>query len=165
MSHHIFTSGGAAHDIKLWVAPASVSFAGLETAINIDAYIDEDTTDAFNPYAPGPSWCHRVVKTSSQPVHSKVKRSCPYRQAFAVRQGLAVIIVRPRSRGIMRIFLRCLQVMTINTSTGGWCRCYTADLKPLAMCGRPRSPLKNTCVKLSQFGTFYSTATIDTFDS
>ena len=55
MGHHIFTSGGADHDVKHSVAPASVSFAILDTAINVAAYTNKDTTDTFNPFAPAPS--------------------------------------------------------------------------------------------------------------
>ena len=55
MSRHIFTFGGAAHDVEHSVAPASISFAVLDTAINVAAYTDEDTTDTVNPFAPAPS--------------------------------------------------------------------------------------------------------------
>ena len=55
MSHHIFTSGGAAHDVEDSAACASASFSILDTAINVAAYTDEDTTDTVNPFAPAPS--------------------------------------------------------------------------------------------------------------
>ena len=55
ISSHIFTSGGAAHDVEHSVAPTSVSFAILDTAINVAAYTDNDTTDTVNPFAPAPS--------------------------------------------------------------------------------------------------------------
>ena len=55
MSHQIFTSGGAAHDVDYSVAPASVSFAILDTAISVTVYTDDDTTDTVNPLAPAPS--------------------------------------------------------------------------------------------------------------
>ena len=37
------------------VAPASVSFAILDTAINVAAYTNKYTTDTVNPFAPTPS--------------------------------------------------------------------------------------------------------------
>ena len=55
MSHHIFTSSDAAHDVEHSVAPASVSFSILDTYINVAAYTDGDTTDTVNPFAPAPS--------------------------------------------------------------------------------------------------------------
>ena len=55
MSHHIFASGGAAHNVELLVDPASVSFACLYTAINVAAYTDKDNIDTVNPFAPAPS--------------------------------------------------------------------------------------------------------------
>ena len=55
MSHQIFTSGGAAHDVDYSVAPASVSFAILDTAISVTVHTDDDTTDTVNPLAPAPS--------------------------------------------------------------------------------------------------------------
>ena len=74
MIHHIFTSGGAAHKVKYSVAPASASFASLDTAINVAAYTNEDITDTVNPFFPGsimkswscedPYWSgHSDVKT------------------------------------------------------------------------------------------------------
>ena len=63
MSHHIFTSGGVAHDVEHSVAPASVSFSILDTAINVAAYTDEDAADAVNSFAPTLSWSRGVVKT------------------------------------------------------------------------------------------------------
>ena len=54
MIHHIFNSGGAARDIELSVASVSVSFASLNTAINVAAYRDEVTTDTVNSFAPTP---------------------------------------------------------------------------------------------------------------
>ena len=74
LSLHVSTPAGAAHDIELSVAPASVSFASLDTAINVGAYSDEDTTGTFNPFAPAPSWSREVVKTPSRPGHSDGKR-------------------------------------------------------------------------------------------
>ena len=59
-SHHIFTSGGAAHDVELLVASVSVSFASINTFINVAAYTDEDTTGTVNPFAPTSS-CSRKV--------------------------------------------------------------------------------------------------------
>ena len=53
-SHNIFTSGGAAHNVELSVAPALVSFTSLDTANNVAAYTDEDTTGTVNPFAPAP---------------------------------------------------------------------------------------------------------------
>ena len=63
MIHHIFTSGGAAHDFELSVAPVSVSFASLNTVITIATYTDDDTANIVNPFAPAPSWSRGVTKT------------------------------------------------------------------------------------------------------
>ena len=64
MSHHIFTSGGADHDVvRPPDAPLSVPFAIPYTASNVAAYTDEDNTDTVNFFNPAPSWSRGVVKT------------------------------------------------------------------------------------------------------
>ena len=73
-SHHIFTSGGAAHDIELSDAPVLVSFACPNNASNFAAYTDDDTTDTVNSFAPAPSWGRGVVKTPPGWAIRKVKR-------------------------------------------------------------------------------------------
>ena len=44
MSHHIYTSGGAAHEVIPSVAPVLVSTASRDAVINDAGNTDEDTT-------------------------------------------------------------------------------------------------------------------------
>ena len=80
MSHHIFfTSGGAAYNVELSVSAASISFASLDTAIDVAAYTDEDTA-TVNLLAPAPSWSREVVKTPpGRDIRSQ--EEAPYREA------------------------------------------------------------------------------------
>ena len=107
MSHHIFTSGGAAHDVKHSVAPASVSFAILDTTINVSAYTDEDTTDTVNPFAPAPPYsCEDPLPVG--PFRSQEEAGRTMKQ-YALPQVFAVSIVHTRSRGVKRVSFCCSQ--------------------------------------------------------
>ena len=63
MSHHIFTSDCADHDVVRPDAPLSVPFAISYTASNVAAYTDEDNADTVNSFIPAKSWSRGVVKT------------------------------------------------------------------------------------------------------
>ena len=99
MSHHIITSGGAAHDVKLSVAPMSVSFASSSTAKNVAAYTDEDTTDTVDSFAPTPSWSRGVVKTPPRSGHSEVKRrlSVPWSRTLCAKVSLSTLSTQDRA--------------------------------------------------------------------
>ena len=115
-SRHIFTSGGAAHDVELSVAPASVSFASLDTAISVAAYTDEDTTDTDNLFAPAPSWsCKDPLPVGSfgsqkEAIHT-VKRTL--RAKFSV----SALPTQDRAASNAFFFVDC-EEKTINNSTG-----------------------------------------------
>ena len=109
MSHHIFfTSCGAAYNVELSVSAASISFASLDTAIDVAAYTDEDTA-TVNLLAPAPSWSREVVKTPpGRDIRSQEEAVRTVKQ-YTVRQGFAVSIVHTRSCSIKRVFLCCFQ--------------------------------------------------------
>ena len=147
MSHHIFTSGGAAHDVKHSVAPASVSFAILDTTINVSAYTDEDTTDTVIHL---PQLHHKVRSG-----HSKLKRklSVPWSSTLCANVSLSALSTK--TRGIMHVFC-CLQEKDYHNSMGGWWRCKTAELNSFAVCVSSRSSLTRTCANWSRPTPLYN---------
>ena len=107
MSHHIYTSGGAAHEIIPSVAPVLVSTASRNAFINDSGNTDEDTTATAEPLISPPLWsCEDPLPVG--PFRSQEQAVLTVKQ-FALSQVFAVSISRTRSRGIKRVHLSCLQ--------------------------------------------------------
>ena len=105
MIHHIFTSGGAAHDVKPSVASVLVSTASLDAVINATVNTNEDTTITDNPLVPPPlRGCEDPFPV--RPFQSQDQAVRTVKQ-YAVSQDFVVCIFRTRSRGIKRVYLCC----------------------------------------------------------
>ena len=105
MSHHIYTSGGAAHEVIPSVAPVLVSTASRDAVINDAGNTDEDTTATAEPLISPPLWsCEDPLPVG--PFRSQEQAVLTVKQ-FAVSQGFSVSISRTRSRGIKRVHLSC----------------------------------------------------------
>ena len=95
MSHHIYTSGGAAHEVIPSVAPVLVSTASRDAVINDAGNTDEDTTATAEPLIFPPLWsCEDPLPVG--PFRSQEQAVLTVIQ-FAVSQGFAVRRTRPNS--------------------------------------------------------------------